>query len=95
MYCLLQLYLCVSTELAPHHPVLKLLSVKAVGGCGLSSLVVLGSRGIRSLHSIFDFLAIHFSVIVEHVRGCQRRMTFAVCRFANPVSDTIFLRRLI
>jgi len=30
MYCLLQLYLCVSTELAPHRPVLKLLSVKAV-----------------------------------------------------------------
>ena len=31
MYCLLQLYLCVATELAPHHPVLKLISIKAVG----------------------------------------------------------------
>jgi len=30
MYCLLQLYFCVSTELAPHRPVLKLVSVKAV-----------------------------------------------------------------
>ncbi|KAH9996669.1 organic solute transporter Ostalpha-domain-containing protein [Russula compacta] len=30
MYCLLQLYLCVATELAPHRPVLKMLSVKAV-----------------------------------------------------------------
>lgn len=30
MYCLLQLYLCVATELAPHRPVLKLISIKAV-----------------------------------------------------------------
>ncbi|KAF8483336.1 organic solute transporter Ostalpha-domain-containing protein [Russula ochroleuca] len=30
MYCLLQLYLCVATELAPHHPVLKIFSIKAV-----------------------------------------------------------------
>ncbi|KAI0301579.1 organic solute transporter Ostalpha-domain-containing protein [Multifurca ochricompacta] len=30
MYCLFQLYLCVATELAPHRPVLKLFSVKAV-----------------------------------------------------------------
>ncbi|KAI0061163.1 DUF300-domain-containing protein [Artomyces pyxidatus] len=30
MYCLLQLYLSVATELAPHKPVLKLFSVKAV-----------------------------------------------------------------
>ena len=79
MYCLFQLYFCVSTELAPHRPVLKLFSVKAVGGCGLPSLVVLGSRGIRHLRSIFDLLAIHFSVLVEHDRSCQRRITFAVC----------------
>ena len=58
-------------------------------GVAYLCLVVLGSRGIRHLHSIFDFLAIHFSVLVEHDRGCQRRMTFAVCRFANPVSDKI------
>ncbi|KAI0249237.1 organic solute transporter Ostalpha-domain-containing protein [Lactifluus subvellereus] len=30
MYCLVQLYLCVAKELAPHRPILKLLSVKAV-----------------------------------------------------------------
>jgi hypothetical protein len=38
MYCLLQLYLCVAKELAPHRPVLKLVSVKAVGGFGLHGL---------------------------------------------------------
>jgi len=38
MYCLLQLYLCVATELAPHRPVLKLLSIKAVGEFGLPAL---------------------------------------------------------
>ena len=31
MYCLFQLYVCVAEELAPHHPVLKLFAVKAVG----------------------------------------------------------------
>jgi hypothetical protein len=31
MYCLVQLYVCVAAELAPHRPVLKLFSVKAVG----------------------------------------------------------------
>ena len=31
MYCLFQLYVCVAEELAPHRPILKLLSVKAVG----------------------------------------------------------------
>ncbi|KZV63504.1 DUF300-domain-containing protein, partial [Peniophora sp. CONT] len=30
MYCLVQLYLCVSPRLAPHHPILKLFSIKAV-----------------------------------------------------------------
>ncbi|KAH8996304.1 organic solute transporter Ostalpha-domain-containing protein [Lactarius akahatsu] len=30
MYCLLQLYICVAGELAPHRPVLKLFAVKAV-----------------------------------------------------------------
>ncbi|KAH9060546.1 DUF300-domain-containing protein [Lactarius vividus] len=30
MYCLLQLYICVAEELAPHRPVLKLFAVKAV-----------------------------------------------------------------
>jgi hypothetical protein len=34
MYCLLQLYLCVAKELAPHRPVLKLISIKAVGKFG-------------------------------------------------------------
>ena len=38
MYCLLQLYLCVATELAPHRPVLKLVSVKAVGKFGSPAL---------------------------------------------------------
>ena len=38
MYCLLQLYLCVATELAPHRPVLKLFSIKAVGKFGLPTL---------------------------------------------------------
>ena len=31
MYCLLQIYVSVSTELAPHKPLLKLLSIKVVG----------------------------------------------------------------
>lgn len=31
MYCLFQLYVCVTEELAPHHPILKLFAVKAVG----------------------------------------------------------------
>lgn len=31
MYCLFQLYVCVAEELAPHHPILKLFAVKAVG----------------------------------------------------------------
>jgi len=43
MYCLLQLYFCVATELAPHRPVLKLVSVKAVGRFGFS---ILGSLGL-------------------------------------------------
>ncbi|TFK51154.1 DUF300-domain-containing protein [Heliocybe sulcata] len=30
MYCLLQLYVCVSTELSPYKPILKLFAVKAV-----------------------------------------------------------------
>ncbi len=38
MYCLFQLYLCVATELAPHRPVLKLVSVKAVGRFGFPTL---------------------------------------------------------
>jgi len=42
MYCLLQLYLCVATELAPHRPVLKLVSIKAVGRFGLPTLHGLG-----------------------------------------------------
>ena len=41
MYCLLQLYLCVATELAPHHPVLKIFSIKAVGRFGLPTLGLL------------------------------------------------------
>jgi hypothetical protein len=32
MYFLLQFYLCVSAELAPRQPLLKLISIKAVGG---------------------------------------------------------------
>lgn len=38
MYCLLQLYLSVATELAPHRPVLKLISIKAVGKIELPAL---------------------------------------------------------
>ena len=38
MYCLFQLYLSVATELAPHRPVLKLISIKAVGKFGLPAL---------------------------------------------------------
>ena len=38
MYCLLQFYLCVATELAPHHPVLKIISIKSVGKLGLPTL---------------------------------------------------------
>jgi hypothetical protein len=45
MYCLLQLYLCVATELAPRRPVLKLVSVKAVGEFGLPGLGCLRLTG--------------------------------------------------
>ena len=31
MYCLIQLYMPVSQQLAPHKPILKLFAVKAVG----------------------------------------------------------------
>jgi hypothetical protein len=31
MYCLVQLYIAVAAELAPHKPLLKLFSIKAVG----------------------------------------------------------------
>lgn len=31
MYCLIQLYMPVSEQLAPHKPILKLFAVKAVG----------------------------------------------------------------
>jgi hypothetical protein len=31
MYCLIQLYISVSKPLAPHQPLLKLFSIKAVG----------------------------------------------------------------
>jgi hypothetical protein len=98
MYCLLQLYLCVSTELAPHRPLLKLISVKAVGGLAYLVWVVLASRSIRHLDSIFDFLASYFSILAEHVRDRQKRMTIALSYLQGQfliksATDTLYDRR--
>jgi hypothetical protein len=80
MYCLLQLYFCVATELAPHRPVLKLVSVKAVGKFSLPGRVVSASR---HLDSIFDFLASHVSIVAKSGWGCQRCMTIALIRWPS------------
>ena len=40
MYCLIQLYAPVSSYLAPHRPLLKLFSVKAVGETTIASVVM-------------------------------------------------------
>ena len=40
MYCLIQLYAPVSSYLAPHRPLLKLFSVKAVGKIIIASVVM-------------------------------------------------------
>ena len=51
------------------------------------------SRGIR-YHSISDFLAIHFSILAEHVWGCQKRMVFVepdlMSELLITCTDTIY-----
>lgn len=87
MYCLFQLYLSVATELAPHRPVLKLISIKAVGKFGLPAGSS-SSHGAYAVDSISDFLAIHFPILAKRNRSCQRRM-IRWTRFDVQVSDNL------
>ena len=68
MYCLIQLYISVSKPLAPHQPLLKLFSIKAVGQ---ASIPLYRSVPLKPLTSVLDVLAREFSFIIEYLWCCQ------------------------
>ena len=68
MYCLLQLYFCVSKQLSPQRPVLKLFAVKAVG----MSSSPHSNRHLTFLFSVPHFLASFCVISPLYDRSRQR-----------------------
>lgn len=74
MYCLLSMYISVSSELSDKRPVLKLISIKAVGALPSvdDSLSLLLTHSLNSVVSVLDILASFFLVGLVDVWRCER-----------------------
>ena len=78
MYCLIQLYVPVSKDLAQHKPLLKLFSVKAVGELlHVGNVIYVNANCLRSLPHL---LASNFFIGPQHVwcsqgRECRKCLT--------------------
>lgn len=87
MYCLLSMYISVSSELSDKRPVLKLISIKAVGAWPSvdDSLSLLLTYSLTSVVSVLDILAGFVLVSFIDVWRRKRRMHLAV----SPVRKII------
>lgn len=71
MYCLIQLYVTISANLAPQKPLLKLFSIKAVGEYSFFPTKLHMHLLIQATISISDLLASNISVTVGDFRYSQ------------------------
>lgn len=80
MYCLLSMYISVSSELSDKRPVLKLISIKAVGALPSvdDSLSLYLTHPLNLVASILDILAGFVLVSLIDVWRRKRRMHLAV-----------------
>ena len=81
MYCLIQVYMVVKVELAPHSPLLKLFAIKAVGE--LHSRATMPMSPADSCRSVLDVLASHGPISAHLVRTCERCKSSAASVFSN------------
>ena len=66
MYCLIQLYVCVSSLLAPQKPLLKMFAIKAVGKGTKYAVFICSAESVLYL-SIPDILAGNVPLAARHV----------------------------
>lgn len=84
MYCLLQIYVVVSAELAPHKPLLKLVSVKAVGQWYCPNVVESAKENLLVFLTFWQatFLSLLSMVgVIKDVRlpSCTPANSFTAC----------------